>query len=422
MFIMSFRFQKRVRVAPGLRLNISKRGVSTSVGRRGASVTLGRRGLYGNVGIPGSGVSYRTKLDKSANRRSKSVGHHKANNITTNEPLSVSLKFDKQSYSVVIVDENDQKVPPDIERLIRRENRDEIQKLYKQKEAEINEQTTKLLELHKQTFQERTPQQLKQLSTQSISFDLPLPNEKEIFSELKAEAMGELSILNKLKLFLPSERKAFLDNVQKEAKEQYKTDTEKYEREKEKIEQQKQQRINLVEKIVEGDIDGMELWLEDFLADLDFPLETNVSFNVLSANTVYLDVDLPQMEEIPLNKASILKSGKLKVQNKSQREMREHYATMVGGTALHLCSYVFSLLPTCDTIIISGYTQVHNEATGHLDDQYIYSLKVDKATFYSLNIAEVHPIAAFENFEPIMNATKTYIFKEIEPYEPLESD
>ena len=234
--------------------------------------------------------------------------------------------------------------------------------------------------------------------------------------------MGELSILNKLKLFLPSERRAFLDNVQKEAEEQYKTDTKEYEREKEEVEQQKQQRINLVGKIVEGDIDGMELWLEDFLANLDFPLETNVSFNVLAANTVYLDVDLPQMEEIPLNKASILKSGKLKVQNKSQREMREHYAIMVGGTALYLCSYVFSLLPTCDTIIISGYTQVHNEATGHLDDQYIYSLKVDKSTFYSLNIVEVHPIAAFENFEPIINATKTYIFKEIEPYEPLESD
>ena len=91
---------------------------------------------------------------------------------------------------------------------------------------------------------------------------------------------------------------------------------------------------------------------------------------------------------------------------------------MVGGTALYLCSYVFSLLPTCEEVIISGYTQVKNNATGHLDDQYIYSLKVNKQTFYSLNLQEVHPIAAFENFAPIINATKTYIFKEITPYEP----
>ncbi|MCD8502850.1 MAG: hypothetical protein LRY71_15795 [Bacillaceae bacterium] len=59
-----------------------------------------------------------------------------------------------------------------------------------------------------------------------------------------------------------------------------------------------------------------------------------------------------------------------------------------------------------------------NEATGHLDDQYIYSLKVNKDVFYSLNISDVHPFAAFENFEPIINATKTFIFKEIKPYEP----
>ncbi|UTW69834.1 hypothetical protein KHA80_02435 [Anaerobacillus sp. HL2] len=122
----------------------------------------------------------------------------------------------------------------------------------------------------------------------------------------------------------------------------------------------------------------MELWLENFLAELDFPLETNISFNILSNNTIYLDVDLPTVEEIPLTKATILKSGKLKVEKKSQCEMREHYAIMVGGWPLYLCSYVFSLLPTCETIIISGYTQVPNKATGHIDDQYIYSLKVEK--------------------------------------------
>ncbi|MFN7251095.1 MAG: hypothetical protein ACK4M9_09915 [Anaerobacillus sp.] len=100
--------------------------------------------------------------------------------------------------------------------------------------------------------------------------------------------------------------------------------------------------------------------------------------------------------------------------------MREHYAIMVDGTALYLCSYVFSHLTTCETIIISGYTQIKNKATGHLDDQYIYSLKVDKRVFYSLNMEEVHPIAAFDNFKPIINATKTFIFREIKPYEPVE--
>lgn len=54
----AFRFRRTIKIAPGVRLNISKTGVSTSVGVRGANVTFGRRGTTSTVGIPGSGLSY----------------------------------------------------------------------------------------------------------------------------------------------------------------------------------------------------------------------------------------------------------------------------------------------------------------------------------------------------------------------------
>lgn len=57
---MSIRFQRRVSIFPGLRLNFSASGVSATIGVRGASVTLGGRGgPMANVGIPGSGLSAR---------------------------------------------------------------------------------------------------------------------------------------------------------------------------------------------------------------------------------------------------------------------------------------------------------------------------------------------------------------------------
>lgn len=55
---MGFRFHRSVRLLPGLRLNLSRSGVSASVGRRGAWLTLGRRGVRATVGIPGTGISY----------------------------------------------------------------------------------------------------------------------------------------------------------------------------------------------------------------------------------------------------------------------------------------------------------------------------------------------------------------------------
>jgi hypothetical protein len=60
---MGLRFRKTITLAPGLRLNLGARGASLSAGPRGASITFGRNGLFGNVGIPGTGLSYRTRLD-----------------------------------------------------------------------------------------------------------------------------------------------------------------------------------------------------------------------------------------------------------------------------------------------------------------------------------------------------------------------
>ena len=65
---MAFRFRKSVKIAPGVRLNLSKSGVSTTVGGRGASVNVGKRGTYVNAGIPGSGISMRERLDRPARR------------------------------------------------------------------------------------------------------------------------------------------------------------------------------------------------------------------------------------------------------------------------------------------------------------------------------------------------------------------
>lgn len=59
---MGFRFRKTIGLIPGLRLNLSKGGLSASVGGKGATVNIGTKGVTGTVGIPGSGLSYRKSL------------------------------------------------------------------------------------------------------------------------------------------------------------------------------------------------------------------------------------------------------------------------------------------------------------------------------------------------------------------------
>jgi hypothetical protein len=57
---MALRYQRRIRIAPGLSLNLNKRSISTSIGRRGAHFTVGSGGQRGTIGIPGTGLVYTT--------------------------------------------------------------------------------------------------------------------------------------------------------------------------------------------------------------------------------------------------------------------------------------------------------------------------------------------------------------------------
>ena len=59
---MGFRFNRRIRIAPGIRLNLSKSGLSTSVGGRGAWFTFGRRRPRATISLPGTGLSYSESL------------------------------------------------------------------------------------------------------------------------------------------------------------------------------------------------------------------------------------------------------------------------------------------------------------------------------------------------------------------------
>ncbi|ANC81004.1 MULTISPECIES: DUF4236 domain-containing protein [Pseudomonas] len=54
---MAIRFRKSFKIAPGLRLNVSKTGVSASIGRKGAMVNVSKRGTRVTAGLPGTGLS-----------------------------------------------------------------------------------------------------------------------------------------------------------------------------------------------------------------------------------------------------------------------------------------------------------------------------------------------------------------------------
>lgn len=56
---MGLNFRKSFKIAPGVRLNVGKKGISSvSVGGKGARVSVGKKGTRTTVSAPGTGLSY----------------------------------------------------------------------------------------------------------------------------------------------------------------------------------------------------------------------------------------------------------------------------------------------------------------------------------------------------------------------------
>ncbi len=56
---MGLRFRKSIGIIPGVRLNLSKSGLSSlSIGGKGLTYNIGRKGTRATGGLPGTGLSY----------------------------------------------------------------------------------------------------------------------------------------------------------------------------------------------------------------------------------------------------------------------------------------------------------------------------------------------------------------------------
>jgi uncharacterized protein DUF4236 len=68
---MPIRIRKSFNLFPGVKVNMSKGGMSISVGKRGFHLNFSKRGVRQTVGLPGSGVSESSYLFKNKEDENK---------------------------------------------------------------------------------------------------------------------------------------------------------------------------------------------------------------------------------------------------------------------------------------------------------------------------------------------------------------
>ncbi len=425
------RYRNRIKLAPGLNINLSKSGISTTVGPRGASVNIGKSEAYLNTGIPGTGLYNRTKISSS---QKNSLN----NNSVSNNKTQVGVKLDlNDNYEpiVEIYDNSGKNITSQtlINKLKRTpEYKENLKKIYEKYYGLIIEQTTEFTELYKHTLKPITKQEvqekiekLKPKKYSKKKFEIINPSKSSIEKELLKEAKTKYNSI----LFWKNKKKRN-QYIQENLDQKLKSSIETWEKQKltfENSEQTKEKDINknyikTYEQEKQNLIDNLNATesfvlknFETILNEIDIKPEFFIDFEYNEkSKTFFIDLDLPEIEHLPIETASILKSGKLSVKNKSDKQLREEYAKCVTGLGLLIAGISFMTSAGIENIEISAYTQRTDKKDGKTKDDYIYSIQFDRENFSNLNYNKIDPILAFENFNHTMDLSKSFIFKTIE--------
>lgn len=395
---MALRFRRSIKIAPGLRINLGKRGVSMSTGPRGASMTYGRGGLYGNVGMPGSGLSYRKKL-KANSKASRTA----AQPMTQETSTSVKISLDEDG-SVELLDSNDLPLSSSQVKMVKEQLNDTIKEWLDENCENWNKGIDAIQNLHIDT----PPADLK-VNYQPVEFDVPPPQKP---SPKSAGFWGAI--------FKGKQRKIDAENLM--AQQAYTAKIKEWKDQHAEHKKREAERQMLIEKTRFNAPEGMQDFFAEVLSDIEWPRETLVSYEVSdSGKEIYLDIDLPEIEDMPTEYATVAARGfKLNIKKKSDTQCRKEYMAHIHAILFRIIGEAFVALPTVDNVIASGYSQRPDKKTGQINDEYLLSVKVERQQWETINFSNLAALDLTEclaAFSLNRKMTKTGVFSAISPHE-----
>ena len=396
---MAFRFQRRIRLFPGANINLSKRGVGVSVGPRGAKLSVGRRGAHANVGLPGTGLSYRRKLDA----QSRSGG-----GASTGNPTVRAGQIDGNLIEFVADGSPARLIDQQSGRVLSEEEREHLLAGNVRAVADIGEAQ----------LQQRQAEQLATLQIHRQTPSLGDTNELLVFPSFDEPSPSEPSqhIGWFTRLIPPLKRRvqARIDNAMQEYRKQH----DAWLASKSAHANQQHEWQQTCARAADGDVAAMEAVLDEVFSDLDFPYETNAAYSVHDG-IVELDIDLPTREQLPVNELKLNKRDLILTEVPlSDRRQRMAYAGHVHSLCVFCIGTVFAALPAIKTVICSAFTQGMCPSTGNERDEFLLSVRITREQWTDINferLPELNAIDVLEPFEQNKNMSKTGIFRPVEP-------
>lgn len=422
-----------IKIAKGVRLNFGKRGTSLSVSHKNI---FGRRT---STTIPlsfgSSGKSH------SSNRRTYSPVSYGIYDFVVNDDGTVVF-YEKNGARVT--DEGlirKLKSTDDFKRQKARilesrkaERQAEFEKEQQSKYREIQNRTDSVITIHRQCEYVHSKleykEELDSIRTRRYT--------RDVFTEQPPVKDGVRYLLyneaeNNVKAPFWKKKKVIeqyvednLENYYNERMDKYNEKREEFERaedEKERkknsfYEQEAEDRRNQVRKVFQNDPEYIEetfsKWLESITLTVDFAVDFEYDKD---SGCMRIDLALPDISEIPAEKAAKLASGTVKEKPKTQKEIKQDYIQCVFGLAMFVASHYFGISIFAKEAIVSGYAERRDDRTGEMKKDCLFSLCIPRRAVENVELYEKDPQQFCLSLDKCRsNITASLIMKAVEAF------
>ena len=234
--------------------------------------------------------------------------------------------------------------------------------------------------------------------------------EKEYLDSIKEAA----EVLKKFECELSEKLQAKKDFVQNRTKELFDSEIESWTEERNNF-------FDLYQKNLQNAIDGDKEYIinainASFALDPDeLPIEyfVDVAYDEVNERLL-VDLDLPEIEDIPERKIVITPTGKKSIRQKSQTDLRSDYAHCVFGLGIYVADMIFNTSLKIKDVEISAFTQRKDNNSAVPTDQYVYLVNFSRDLFSRIDFSRLSSVQIMDFFCHHFNMTKGFDLKQID--------
>lgn len=394
---MGMRFQRRISILPGVRLNLGMHGISASVGPRGASLSVGPRGVYANVGIPGTGLSYRERIAGSSQSLRDTAGMTLRELRTHERDLALqSASIEHQRQSAVF-----EGLTGILKSRVRqaydwakvwgpRGPYTPLEFVAPQRNWSAETETRKVAAAYP-LWRWAVPTAVAAMTTATLAAGLPRFGALAILAATAWWVLGAIRerkrVLNAQLASLEAEYQADLEAL-REAHDQQETAA----GEAWLAEERLRERIRIA--IDREDYEALVFVLEHELQNEAHPFPFTFDLEMDNVHTMTVRLTLPGIDVVPESRTSLTKRGRLSTHEMTQRDRVGLYVDVCASLALRLGNEAFRVLPCLNQFILFGQTTRPDPSTGHVITITALHFETSREKLSALDLDNLDPSSA----------------------------